>query len=119
VGRLHVGGELRPRRGAKGANGRRARPGKASARGAAVAAATLNTALRSALESYIVSVADRAAEQVHGTWRSDPAGTVLLAAAAAQRARDVRAKQVFESVFGPAVRAESVIRRPRISRPRT
>ena len=31
----------------------------------------------------------------------DPAGAVLLAAAAAERARDVRAKHVFESVFGP------------------
>jgi hypothetical protein len=82
--------------GAKGA----ARKGKRARRGPS-RAATLNTALRSALESYIVSVADRAAEQVHGTWRTDPAGAVLLAAAAAQRARDARAKQVFESVFGP------------------
>ncbi|MGH3175624.1 MAG: hypothetical protein ACRDPF_17385, partial [Streptosporangiaceae bacterium] len=32
----------------------------------------------------------------------DPAGAVLLADAAAEHARDVRAKQVFESVFGPA-----------------
>jgi energy-coupling factor transporter ATP-binding protein EcfA2 len=94
-----VGGDLRPRRGAKGAKGA-ARKGKRARRGPS-RAATLNSALRSALESYIVSVADRAAEQVHGTWRIDPAGTVLLAAAAAQRARDVRAKQVFESVFGP------------------
>src|SRR6185437_13423708 len=56
----------------------------------------------SAIESYIVSVADRAAEAVEGSWRADPAGAVLLADAAAERARDVRAKQVFESVFGPA-----------------
>jgi hypothetical protein len=49
-----------------------------------------------------VSVADRAAEAVEGSWRADPAGAVLLADAAAERARDVRAKQVFESVFGPA-----------------
>src|SRR2546426_1066515 len=62
----------------------------------------LNAALRSAIESYIVSVADRAAEAVEGSWRADPAGAVLLADAAAERARDVRAKQVFESVFGPA-----------------
>jgi hypothetical protein len=39
---------------------------------------------------------------VEGSWRADPAGAVLLADAAAERARDVRAKQVFESVFGPA-----------------
>ena len=49
-----------------------------------------------------MSVADRAAEAVDGSWRADPAGAVLLADAAAERARDVRAKQVFESVFGPA-----------------
>ena len=39
---------------------------------------------------------------MEGSWRADPAGAVLLADAAAERARDVRAKQVFESVFGPA-----------------
>jgi len=38
---------------------------------------------------------------VDGSWRADPAGAVLLADAAAERARDVRTKQVFESVFGP------------------
>ena len=96
-----VGGELRPRRGgAKAAKGV-ARKGKRARRGPSRSAA-LNAALRSAIESYIVSVADRAAEAVEGDWRADPAGAVLLADAAAERARDVRAKQVFESVFGPA-----------------
>ena len=95
-----VGGDLRPRRGAKTARtgnkkGKRARRGPSRS-------AALNTALRSAIESFIVSVADRAAERVEGSWRADPAGAVLLADAAAERARDVRAKQVFESVFGPA-----------------
>jgi hypothetical protein len=47
-------------------------------------------------------VADRAAEAVEASWRADPAGAVLLTDAAAEKARDVRAKQVFESVFGPA-----------------
>jgi hypothetical protein len=91
-----AGGDLRPRRGVKAPNkkGRRARRGPSRT-------AALNSSLRSALESFIVSLADRAAEQVHDTWRGDPAGAVLLAAAAAERARDVRAKQVFESVFGP------------------
>jgi energy-coupling factor transporter ATP-binding protein EcfA2 len=97
-----AGGDLRPRRGSKvpkasmGLNkkGRRARRGPSRP-------AALNTALRSALESFIVSVADRAAEQVDASWRADPAGSVLLADAVAERARDVRAKQVFESVFGP------------------
>ena len=91
-----AGGDLRPRRGVKapGKKGRRARRGPSRT-------AALNSSLRSALESFIVSLADRAAEHVHDTWRGDPAGAVLLAAAAAERARDVRAKQVFESVFGP------------------
>jgi hypothetical protein len=95
-----VGGDLRPRRGAKPVKGA-TRKGKRARRGPSRPAA-LNSALRSAVESFIVSVADRAAEAVEGTWRADPAGAVLLADAAAERARDVRAKQVFESVFGPA-----------------
>jgi energy-coupling factor transporter ATP-binding protein EcfA2 len=95
-----VGGDLRPRRGAKTSRAG-AKKGKRARRGPSRAAA-LNAALRSAVESYIVSVADRAAEAVEGNWRADPAGAVLLADAAAERARDVRTKQVFESVFGPA-----------------
>jgi energy-coupling factor transporter ATP-binding protein EcfA2 len=95
-----VGGDLRPRRGGKAA---RASAGKGKrARRGPTRAAALNAALRSAIESYVVSVADRAAEAVEGSWRADPAGAVLLADAAAERARDARTKQVFESVFGPA-----------------
>jgi hypothetical protein len=94
-----VGGDLRPRRGAKTAKSGY-RKGKRARRGPSRTAA-LNASLRSAVESYIVSVADRAAEAVEGSWRADPAGAALLADAAAERARDVRAKQVFESVFGP------------------
>ncbi len=95
-----VAGDLRPRRGAKpprsgNKKGKRARRGPSRP-------AALNASLRSAIESFIVSAADRAAEHVEGSWRADPAGAVLLADAAAERARDVRAKQVFESVFGPA-----------------
>ena len=95
-----VGGDLRPRRGAKPARSGN-KKGKRARRGPSRLAA-LNASLRSAIESFIVSVADRAAEHVEGSWRADPAGAVLLADAAAERARDVRAKQVFESVFGPA-----------------
>ena len=95
-----VGGDLRPRRGAKPARSGN-KKGKRARRGPSRSAA-LNAALREAIESFIVSVADRAAEAVEGSWRTDPAGAVLLADAAAERARDVRAKQVFESVFGPA-----------------
>jgi hypothetical protein len=92
-----VGGDLRPRRGGKPA--KTAKKGKRARRGPSHNAA-LNTALRSAIESLIVSIADRAAEHVDGTWRGNPAGTVLLADAAADRARGEYAKQVFESAFG-------------------
>jgi energy-coupling factor transporter ATP-binding protein EcfA2 len=96
-----VGGELRPHRGAARPAKGVAKKGKRARRGPSRTTA-LNTALRSAIESYLVSVADRAAEAVEGSWHADPAGAALLADAAAERARDVRAKQVFESVFGPA-----------------
>jgi hypothetical protein len=92
-----VGGDLRPRRG-----GRLAKPakkGKRARRGASRPAA-LNLAMRSAIESFIVSIADRAAEHVDGSWRGNPAGVVLLEDAAADRARGEYAKQVFESAFG-------------------
>ena len=90
-----VGGDLRPRRGGKGN-----RKGKRARRGPSRSAA-LNASLRSAIESFIVSVADRAAEHVDSTWRSNPAGAVLLADAVAEHARGEYAKQVFESAFGP------------------
>jgi energy-coupling factor transporter ATP-binding protein EcfA2 len=92
-----IGGDLRPRRG-----GRPAKPvkkGKRARRGPSHNAA-LNTALRSAIESFLVSLADRAAEHVDGSWRGNPAGAVLLEEAVADRARGEYAKQVFESVFG-------------------
>ncbi len=96
-----VGGELRPRRGAKGSKAAKGaiKKGKRARRRPSRTVA-LNASLRSVIESFIVSIADRAAEHVHGQWRSDPAGAVLLADAAAERARDVRTKHVFESVFG-------------------
>ncbi|HLK74872.1 MAG TPA: GTPase [Streptosporangiaceae bacterium] len=94
-----VGGDLRPRRGGKPAKS--AKKGKRARRGASHNAA-LNTALREAIESFIVSIADRAAEHVDASWRGSPAGTVLLEDAAADRARGEYAKQVFESAFGPA-----------------
>ena len=93
-----VGGDLRPRRGGKAAKpvGRK---GKRARRGPSRTAA-LNSALRSALESFIVSIADRAAENVNGSWRGHPAGAALLADAAAERARGEYAKHIFESAFG-------------------
>jgi energy-coupling factor transporter ATP-binding protein EcfA2 len=60
----------------------------------------LTSALRAALESFIISLADRAAEQVDGRWRESPAGAMLLADAAAERDRGEHVKQIFESAFG-------------------
>ncbi len=62
--------------------------------------ADLDAALRAALESFVVSLADRAAEQVQARWRATPAGALLLADAAAERARTEQINQVFESAFG-------------------
>jgi len=86
---------LRGKRGAHG--GKRARKGTGVSRPAA-----LDTALRAALQALVVSVADRAAEQVTRTWRADPAATALLAAAAASTTRGEYARREFESAFGPA-----------------
>jgi energy-coupling factor transporter ATP-binding protein EcfA2 len=96
-----VGGDLRPRRGGK-SKGPKAGPGKKGrrARRGTSRPVALNASLRSALESFIVSIADRAAEHVDGHWRANSAGAVLLADAAAERARGERAKQIFESAFG-------------------
>ena len=74
---------------------RRARADAGAARYAA-----LDSALRAALQSLVVSVADRAAEQVARVWRDNPGGATLIAAAEATRARDERAKREFESAFG-------------------
>jgi energy-coupling factor transporter ATP-binding protein EcfA2 len=88
-----LGAALRGKRGAHG--GRRARKGTGVSRSAA-----LDTALRAALQALVVSVADRAAEQVTRTWRADPAATALLAAAEASTTRGEYAQREFESAFG-------------------
>jgi energy-coupling factor transporter ATP-binding protein EcfA2 len=77
--------------------GRRARKGQQVNRVGA-----LDTAVRSALESLIASVADRSAEQVAARWRTDPAGGALLAKAVAALVADERVERVFESAFGTA-----------------
>jgi energy-coupling factor transporter ATP-binding protein EcfA2 len=94
-----LGAALRSRRAPR--KGRRARRAQGMRTQSVTRAAALDAALRSALESLVVSVADRAAEQVVGRWRADPAGGALLARAAAARAEGERAEQVFESAFGP------------------
>jgi hypothetical protein len=88
-----LGAALRGKRGGHG--GRRARKGTGVSRPAA-----LDTALRAALQALVVSVADRAAEQVTRTWRADPAATALLAAAEASTNRGEFAQREFESAFG-------------------
>jgi hypothetical protein len=90
-----LGAALRGKRPAR--KGRRARRGTASTRVSA-----LDTALRAALQGLVVSVADRAAEQVTRGWRADSAGAELLAASEASRARGERAKLEFETAFGAA-----------------
>jgi energy-coupling factor transporter ATP-binding protein EcfA2 len=93
-----LGAALRGRRPAR--KGRRARRGTSTTRVSA-----LDSALRTALQGLVVSVADRAAEQVSHGWRADSAGAALLAAAEASRARGERAKREFETAFGDPAQA--------------
>jgi energy-coupling factor transporter ATP-binding protein EcfA2 len=87
---------LRARRGISGLRrGGKRRPDATTTRYAA-----LETALRDALAALVVSVADRAAEQVTFVWRDNPGGAALLAAADASRERVERAAREFESAFG-------------------
>jgi hypothetical protein len=91
-----LGAALRGRRSVSAVRrGKRARTDAGTARLAA-----LDAALSNALQSLVVSVADRAAEQVERLWRDNPGGAALIAAAEASRARDERAKREFESAFG-------------------
>lgn len=94
-----LGTALRGKRGvaALRRGGKRARTDATTSRYAA-----LEAALRAALQALVVSVADRAAEQVVGVWRDNPGGAALLAAAEESRSRDERAKREFESAFGSA-----------------
>ncbi|MBV9383808.1 MAG: 50S ribosome-binding GTPase [Streptosporangiaceae bacterium] len=94
-----LGAALRSRRVPR--KGRRARRGQVMRGQGVTRTAALDSSVRSALESLVVSVADRAAEQVAARWRADPAGAALLIHAAAVRAEGERAEQVFESAFGP------------------
>jgi energy-coupling factor transporter ATP-binding protein EcfA2 len=95
---------LRGRRGLSGLRrgGKRARTDATTTRYAA-----LETALRDALQALVVSVADRAAEQVTFVWRDNPGGAALLAAADASRVRDERAAREFESAFGTTLQEAS------------
>ena len=88
-----LGAALRSRRSTH--RGKRARKGVGNSRLAA-----LDAALRTAIEALVVSVADRAAEQVSAAWRAEPAGAALLAEVEASQARGEQAEREFASVFG-------------------
>jgi energy-coupling factor transporter ATP-binding protein EcfA2 len=75
--------------------GKRARKRQAPERGAA-----MKTALRSALEGAILSAADRAAEEADSRWRTDTAGSAMLASAERDRVSGRQADRLFASVFG-------------------
>jgi len=87
-------------RGKRGIGAGRRGGKRARSEGGAARYAALDTALRAAVQSLVVSVADRAAEQVARAWRDNPGGAMLLAVAEESRARDERAKREFESAFG-------------------
>ena len=99
-----LGAGLRGKRGVSGIKrgGKRARTEAGASRLTA-----LEAALRSALQALVVSIGDRAAEQVARVWRDNPGGAALLAAADASRIRDERAKREFESAFGHDVMEEA------------
>jgi len=83
----------------RGAATKTVKKGKRARRGPQRIAA-LSTSLRAALESFVISLADRAAEQVDTRWRATPAGALLLADAADERARNDQINKIFESAFG-------------------
>jgi energy-coupling factor transporter ATP-binding protein EcfA2 len=91
-------GDLR-RRGHAGRSAGADKKGKRARRGPQ-RVAELNASLRDSLESFIISLADQAAEQIETRWRESPAGALLLADAAAERVRGEQVKQIFESAFG-------------------
>jgi energy-coupling factor transporter ATP-binding protein EcfA2 len=96
-----VSGDLSTALRAKRGIGAARRGGKrARSEGGATRYAALDAALRAAMQSLAVSVADRAAEQVARAWRDNSGGAALLAVAEESRVRDERAKREFESAFG-------------------
>ena len=72
----------------RGLQAPRGRQGRQRRRGAPARARSLKSALRAGVESLILSVADRAAEESVRRWRNDPAGVALLDAFAAAEASD-------------------------------
>jgi energy-coupling factor transporter ATP-binding protein EcfA2 len=68
----------------RGLQAPRGRQGRQRRRGVPARARALKSALRAGIESLILSVADRAAEESVRRWRNHPAGVALLAFAAAE-----------------------------------
>jgi hypothetical protein len=87
-------------RGKRGIGAMRRGGKRARSEGGASRYAALDTALRAAVQSLVVSVADRAAERVARVWRDNPGGAALLAVAENSRVRDERTKREFDSAFG-------------------
>lgn len=90
-------------RGLQAPRGRQARQRK---RGAPARAAALKSALRAAIESLVISVADRAAGESVKRWRSHPAGVALLEALSVEETDDGWAGSQFAAdaglIFGTA-----------------
>ena len=72
----------------RGLQAPRGRQGRQRRRGAPARARSLKSALRAGVESLILSVADRAAEESVRRWRNHPAGVALLDAFAAAEASE-------------------------------
>jgi energy-coupling factor transporter ATP-binding protein EcfA2 len=90
-------------RGLQAPRGRKARQRK---RGGPARAAALKSALRAAIESQVISVAGRAADESVKRWRSHPAGSALLDALSAEETDDGWAGSQFAAeaglIFGTA-----------------
>ena len=70
-------------------------------------AIAMKTALRAALESQIVAAAGRAAEDADGRWRTDPAGSAIIADTERKRASGQDADRLFASAFGGSEDADA------------
>ena len=90
----------------RGLQAPRGRPARQRKRGAPARAAALKSALRAAIESLVISVADRAAEESVKRWRSHPAGVALLEACSAEESDEGWAGSQFAAdaglIFGTA-----------------
>ena len=90
----------------RGLQAPRGRQSRQRRRGVPARARSLKSALRTGIESLILSVADRAAEESVRRWRNHPAGVALLGAFAAAEASDSWTGSQFAAdaglIFGTA-----------------